>query len=82
MKRASSHPPQARLYDRLFTIEEPAACDEWLEHFNPRSVEVVKGALAGPSLAALKPGDRVQLERLGYFCVDSVRWTDGTALVL
>ena len=39
---------------------------------NPESLSVLKGAKVEPSLAAAKPLDRVQFERLGYFCVDEV----------
>jgi glutaminyl-tRNA synthetase len=64
---------EVRLYDKLFTKENPVDVPDghsWHENLNPQSLEVVKGARVEPSLAAAKPGDRVQFERIGYFCVD------------
>ncbi|MEW5304384.1 MAG: hypothetical protein WDW36_006995 [Sanguina aurantia] len=61
---------EVRLYEALFTVEDPAASDTWLEELNPDSLTVVQGALACPELSAAKAGDKFQFERLGYFCVD------------
>ena len=61
---------EVRLYDRLFTAEDPNAEDDLLAALNPASLAVVAGAKLEPSLAASPPGDRFQLERLGYFCTD------------
>ena len=61
---------EVRLYDRLFTVEDPAAAENYLEHLNPHSLEVLRGARVEPSLAAAPAGARYQFERLGYFCVD------------
>ena len=74
-----SEPPrfEARLYDVLFSSSNPAALEEWLEDLNPASLEVVRGAYATPALAAAPPGERFQLERLGYFCVDPDTATAG-----
>ena len=63
-------PAEVRLYDRLFTVENPMADDDMHKHLNPRSLEVLTGSVVEPSLAAAAPGDRVQFERLGYFCAD------------
>ena len=60
---------EVRLYDRLFTVEEPAG-DNWKELINPHSLEVLKQCKVEPALAAAKPQDRFQFERLGYFCAD------------
>jgi glutaminyl-tRNA synthetase len=61
-----------RLYDRLFNVDNPGAGDsDFLKQLNPASLEAVRGAKLEPSLAAAKPGDRYQFERLGYFCADS-----------
>ncbi|GAB4821823.1 hypothetical protein N2152v2_008869 [Parachlorella kessleri] len=70
--RPGQEPPsfEARLYDVLFSSQNPAAADDWLADLNPHSLEVVTGAYANPVLAAAAVGDRFQLERLGYFCVD------------
>ena len=43
---------------------------EYNDFINPRSLEVLKGCKMEPGLGAPKPFDRLQLERLGYFCVD------------
>ena len=61
---------EARLYDHLFNRPDPGADGDFLDDLNPDSVEVVIDAKLEPSLAVLEPGERVQLERLGYFCVD------------
>ncbi|KAK9864032.1 hypothetical protein WJX84_000961 [Apatococcus fuscideae] len=42
-----------------------------MEDLNPTSETVIKGAYACTQLSKAQPGDRFQLERLGYFCVDS-----------
>src|SRR5262249_30693424 len=66
-------PVQVRLYDRLFSVEDPENVPEgrtFLDNLNPNSLEVITGARAEPSVAALGPGADVQFERLGYFCVD------------
>ena len=68
---AHSVDAEVRLYDRLFTVENPGAGDaDFLTQLNPASLEVLRGAKLEPSLAEAKPGVRYQFERLGYFCVD------------
>jgi glutaminyl-tRNA synthetase len=59
---------EARLYDRLFSVENPGTTEgvNFLEELNPRSLERVNAKLE-PWLATTKPGDIVQFERLGYF---------------
>jgi glutaminyl-tRNA synthetase len=67
-------PAEVRLYDRLFSAEDPERVAEgrtFLDNLNPSSLEIVPGARLEPSLATAAPGMRVQFERLGYFCVDS-----------
>jgi glutaminyl-tRNA synthetase len=69
---AQAVPVEVRLYDKLFTAENPNEAPEGQDftiHLNPNSLEVVHGK-AEPSLASARPGDRYQFERLGYFCVD------------
>jgi glutaminyl-tRNA synthetase len=62
---------EVRLYDRLFTVENPGAGDtDFLTQMNPQSLEVVKDCKVEPSLGAVPAGARVQFERLGYFCAD------------
>ncbi|MBT9186987.1 glutamine--tRNA ligase/YqeY domain fusion protein [Zobellia russellii] len=62
---------EVRLYDRLFTDESPDTHKDkdFMEFINPDSLKVITGFLE-PSLVDAKPGDRVQFQRLGYFCVD------------
>ncbi|MBL9024458.1 MAG: glutamine--tRNA ligase/YqeY domain fusion protein [Myxococcales bacterium] len=67
-------PVEARLYDRLFTTAEPANVPEgedWRKNINTKSLEVASGALGESSLKDARAGDRFQLERVGYFVVDS-----------
>ena len=60
---------EVRLYDRLFTVPEPAAEEDFLKVVNPHSLEVVAAKLE-PALASATPADRFQFERLGYFAID------------
>jgi glutaminyl-tRNA synthetase len=61
---------EVRLYDRLFTVPEPGAVDDFLSVVNPKSLEVVTAKLE-TSLAGAQPGERFQFERLGYFALDA-----------
>jgi glutaminyl-tRNA synthetase len=64
---------EVRLYDRLFTVPNPADDKEgrdYTDFLNPASLEVLGGCRLEPGLAGASPGDRVQFERLGYFAVD------------
>jgi glutaminyl-tRNA synthetase len=67
---------EVRLYDRLFTVEAPGG-DNWKEFVNPNSLEVLRGCKVEPGLVSAKPQDRMQFERLGYFCVDHDSTQDG-----
>jgi glutaminyl-tRNA synthetase len=63
-----------RLYDRLFLSETPEdapAGKSFLDNLNPDSLQVIQ-AKVEPSLASAMAGDRLQFERNGYFCVDTV----------
>ncbi len=63
-----------RLYDHLFPKENPgdvAEGEDWLANLNPKSLEVLPECYIEPALASAAPGEVVQFERLGYFCVDS-----------
>ncbi|MHB8800135.1 MAG: glutamine--tRNA ligase/YqeY domain fusion protein [Thermoanaerobaculia bacterium] len=69
---AHAVPAEVRLYDRLFTKEDPNDAPEgqdWLSNVNPASLEV-RQAFVEPALAAGAPGAFFQFERLGYFSVD------------
>jgi glutaminyl-tRNA synthetase len=67
-------PAEVRLYDRLFTTDEPGNLEEgvnFLDYFNPRSLERLSGVYVEPSLADAPRSLTVQFERQGYFCVDA-----------
>jgi len=69
---AHAIPAQVRLYDRLFTKEDPMDVPEgqdFTANINPNSLKVIT-ALVEPSLRGAEPGTRYQFERQGYFCVD------------
>ena len=63
---------EVRLYDRLFTVENPSGHKEknFKEFLNPNSLEVLTSCFLEPSLSNAKHGERFQFERRGYFCVD------------
>jgi len=63
---------EVRLYDRLFTVIDPSGQKEvdFKEFLNPHSLEILRECKVEPSVSSLKPFDRFQFERLGYFCVD------------
>ncbi len=63
---------EVRLYDRLFSVEDPEADPEkdFREFINPDSLQVISEAKLEPCLRDAQPGDRFQFERLGYFCAD------------
>ena len=60
---------EVRVYDRLFNTQNPAAEEDFRTALNPDSLETLRGCKMEPSLAAAKPGEHYQFERLGYFCV-------------
>ena len=65
---------QVRLYDRLFTVEDPNKEEDgktYLDHLNADALEVIADAKLEPGLAKAEPGERFQFERLGYFCADA-----------
>jgi len=63
---------EVRLYDRLFTVEDPTAdkLKNYQDFLNPHSMTILSGCKVEPALRLLQPYDRFQFERLGYFCVD------------
>jgi glutaminyl-tRNA synthetase len=64
---------EVRIYDKLFTKEDPNQVDEGQEftaNLNPNSLEVITQAKLEPSLANAPVAGQYQFERLGYFCVD------------
>jgi glutaminyl-tRNA synthetase len=77
---AHALPVEVRLYDHLFLKPNPDDVPEGQDYkanLNPRSLEVLPGALVEPSVKEAKPGERFQFERLGYFCVDARDSTPG-----
>jgi glutaminyl-tRNA synthetase len=64
---------EVRIYDKLFSKEDPNQVEEGQEftaNLNPNSLEVIAQAKLEPSLANVPVESRYQFERLGYFCVD------------
>ncbi len=64
---------EVRLYDRLFTVEDPGSTADgksYLDYLNPDSLKKVTG-YAEPAIKSHQIGDQVQYERVGYFVVDS-----------
>ena len=64
---------EVRLYDRLFTVENPTGekDGDFASFINPNSLEILKECFVEPSLKGTSPGSHYQFERIGYFCVDS-----------
>jgi glutaminyl-tRNA synthetase len=64
---------EVRLYEYLFAKPNPEEVEggvDFKSNVNPNSLEVLTSCRVEPSLAGAAPGNRYQLERLGYFCVD------------
>ena len=64
-------PAEIRLYDRLFTVPNPAAADDFTQSVNPESLIVMNGFVE-PSLVDAEAEKGIQFERMGYFCADVV----------
>jgi glutaminyl-tRNA synthetase len=61
---------EARIYNPLFKVENPAAMEgDFKDFINPASLEI-KNAFIEPALGTAKPGEHFQFMRNGYFCVD------------
>ncbi|HHR4731372.1 TPA: glutamine--tRNA ligase, partial [Salmonella enterica] len=67
---AHALPIEIRLYDRLFSVPNPGAAEDFLSVINPESL-VIKLGYGEPSLKAAVAGKAFQFEREGYFCLDS-----------
>ncbi len=63
---------EVRLYDRLFTKENPVGDkdSDYKQFLNPNSLEILQDCLLEPALKDASYGQRFQFERLGYFCLD------------
>ena len=65
------HKAEVRLYDRLFTIENPAADErDFRELLNPESLTVLDNCYVEDFVTTCKPGDFLQFQRIGYFTPD------------
>ena len=72
---------QVRLYEHLFLRENPDEVEEgkeFIDYINPNSLKILNNCMVEPGLAAAEPGDRFQFERLGYFCVDTRDFKEGS----
>ena len=67
---ADSLPAEIRLYNPLFTRPDPGVGDDFFADLNPESLEILTDARVEPALAETAPGEAVQFERQGYFCLD------------
>ncbi len=63
-------PAEIRLYDKLFTKENPDEGDDFLSYVDSASLEVLNPCFVEKSLSESQVGDKFQFERIGYFCVD------------
>ena len=68
---SESLPAEIRLYDRLFSVPNPAAEEDFQSVLNPESLVVLSNARVEPSLATAQPEKAFQFERQGYFCLDN-----------
>lgn len=68
---AHAEKAEVRLYDRLFSVENPVADEgDFLSHVNPRSLQVIPEAYIEASLKDAAKGEKFQFIRKGYFVVD------------
>ena len=62
---------EVRLYDRLFTVENPLGEEgDFKDTINPNSLQIITNAVVEPSLKQATPESRYQFIRKGYFCLD------------
>jgi len=72
---------EVRLYEHLFLKENPNEVEDgkdFTDVINPNSLKKLTNCMVEPGLAASRPGDRIQFERLGYFCVDAKDSKEGS----
>ena len=72
---------EVRLYEHLFLKENPNEVEDgkdFTDVINPNSMKKLTNCMVEPGLAASRPGDRIQFERLGYFCVDAKDSKEGS----
>ncbi|TWX69114.1 glutamine--tRNA ligase [Colwellia sp. C1TZA3] len=68
---AQSLDAEIRLYERLFSVPNPGAAEDFHSVMNPDSLTIITNAKVEPYLAAAKPEQAFQFERQGYFCLDN-----------
>jgi glutaminyl-tRNA synthetase len=75
---AQSVPCEVRLYDRLFTVENPDGdkTRDFIEFLNPDSLHTQRDARVEPSVAKYPAESRFQFEREGYFAIDPASTND------
>ena len=61
---------EVRQYDRLFDVEDLSSVDNFLEHLNPHSLDVIPNAKVEPSVQSVGAEEHIQFERIGYFIKD------------
>lgn len=66
---------EARIYDRLFSAENPEEHDDFKLSLNKDSLEALTGCVAEPEVKKVEPEDRYQFLRQGYFCADKKDFT-------
>jgi glutaminyl-tRNA synthetase len=67
---AHALPADVRLYETLFTVENPDVGDDLESILNPKSLEALENCYVEPALAEAQASDKIQFERTGYFCLD------------
>ena len=70
---------EVRLYERLFTVPNPGAAEDFHSVINPDSLTIISHAKVEPYLANAKPEQAFQFERQGYFCLDNKISAEDTA---
>ena len=70
VEAANALPAEFRVYDRLFSVANPAAEEDFLQVINAQSL-VIKQGLVEPSLQTAKAEQAYQFEREGYYCADN-----------
>ena len=71
MSAAHAVTAEVRLYDRLFTVENPLGEEgDFKDSINPNSLQIIQQAIIEPSLLDATPESRYQFIRKGYFCFD------------
>lgn len=79
---AHAHEAEVRIYDRLFTAENPDAAEGGFKTvLNPDSLQLVTGVQVEEAAASMQPGECCQFERVGYFVADCEEHVAGETLV-